>query len=108
MYIRMNSRGKQLTDFENFKAELYEKVLAGEETEEFKKKIDGEWYSMLWDANVAESNVKDDKKIDIEKEALLIDSLLKRLIHWMIVSKACVERSIILKKERDKCCVPTF
>ena len=100
LYIRMNSRGKQLTDFENFKAELYEKVLAGEETEEFKKKIDGEWYSMLWDANVAESNVKDDKKIDIEKEALLIDSLLKRLIHWMIVSKACVERSIILKKER--------
>lgn len=100
LYIRMNSRGKQLTDFENFKAELYEKVLAGEDTEEFKKKIDGEWYSMLWDANVAESNVKDDKKIDIEKEALLIDSLLKRLIHWMIVSKACVERSIILKKER--------
>lgn len=100
LYIRMNSRGKQLTDFENFKAELYEKVLAGKDTEEFKKKIDGEWYSMLWDANVAESNVKDDKKIDIEKEALLIDSLLKRLIHWMIVSKACVERSIILKKER--------
>ena len=100
LYIRMNSRGKQLTDFENFKAELYEKVLAGEETEEFKKKIDGEGYSMLWDANVAESNVKDYKKIDIEKEALLIDSLLKRLIHWMIVSKACVERSIILKKER--------
>ena len=105
LYIRMNSRGKQLTDFENFKAELYEKVLKSEKgdndkTNNFKKNIDGEWYSMLWDANVAESNVKDDKKIDIEKEALLIDSLLKRLIHWMIVSKACVERSIILKKER--------
>ncbi len=104
LYIRMNSRGKQLTDFENFKAELYEKVLAGKDTEEFKKKIDGEWYSMLWDANVAESNVKDNRKekVDIEKEAQLIDELLKRLIHWTIVSKACEEGGVTLKRPRGK------
>lgn len=100
LYIRMNSRGKQLTDFENFKAELYEKVLTDKDmgTESLKKNIDGDWYSLLWDANVVESNVKDDKKIDIEKEARLIDSLLKRLIHWTIVSKACVKGCITLKK----------
>ena len=104
LYIRMNSRGKQLTDFENFKAELYEKVLAGKDTEEFKKKIDGEWYSMLWDANVAESNVKDNRKekVNIEKEAQLIDELLKRLIHWTIVSKACEEGGVTLKQPSGK------
>lgn len=104
LYIRMNSRGKQLTDFENFKAELYEKVLAGKDTEEFKKKIDGEWYSMLWDANVAESNVKDNRKekVNIEKEAQLIDELLKRLIHWTIVSKACEEGGVTLKRPSGK------
>lgn len=105
LYIRMNSRGKQLTDFENFKAELYEKVLKSEKgdndkTNNFKKNIDGEWYSMLWDANIAESNVKDNKKIDIEKKARLIDSLLKRLFHWTVVSKACVkEEGTTFKKE---------
>ena len=106
LYIRMNSRGKQLTDFENFKAELYEKVLTDEDdlAKNFKKKIDGEWYSMLWDANVAESNVKDNRKekVDIEKEAQLIDELLKRLIHWTIVSKACEEGGVTLKQPRGK------
>ena len=92
LYIRMNSRGKQLTDFENFKAELYEKVLKGDKCEkekEFKSKIDGDWYSMLWKYAVikAEDKAKDKAK-DIEEKARLIDALMKRIIHWTIVGKA--------------------
>ena len=58
LYIRMNSRGKQLTDFENFKAELYEKILksdkndSAEKINDFKKNIDGDWYSLFWDAEL--------------------------------------------------------
>lgn len=92
LYIRMNSRGKQLTDFENFKAELYEKVLKGDKCEkekDFKSQIDGDWYSMLWEYAVikAEDKAKDKAK-DIEEKARLIDALMKRIIHWTIVGKA--------------------
>ena len=95
LYIRMNSRGKQLTDFENFKAELYEKVLNDYRDEqavaikEFKLKTDGDWYSLLWDAAVikTEDRAKDRAK-DIEEKARLIDALMKRIIHWTIVGKA--------------------
>lgn len=92
LYIRMNSRGKQLTDFENFKAELYEKILNDDKCKkekDFKSKIDGDWYSMLWEYAVikVEDKVKD-KTNDIEEKARLIDVLMKRIIHWTIVSKA--------------------
>ena len=92
LYIRMNSRGKQLTDFENFKAELYEKVLSDYRDEqavaikEFKLKTDGDWYSMLWDAAVIKT--EDNRAEDIEVKARLIDALMKRIIHWTIVGKA--------------------
>ena len=102
LYIRMNSRGKQLTDFENFKAELYEKVLTDKDTEEFKKNIDGEWYSMLWDTNVAEGNVKDNKKVNIEKKASLIDNLLRRLLHWIIVSSICANKEATVLTSTSK------
>lgn len=95
LYIRMNSRGKQLTDFENFKAEIYEKILTDvggkNAINKFKEKIDGDWYSLLWEADIDESNVEKGHKKDIEKEAMQIDSLLKRIIHWTIVSAACVK-----------------
>lgn len=94
LYIRMNSQGKQLTDFENFKAELYEKILKGdmyekkEEIKEFKSKIDGDWYSMLWEAKVIKTEDKaKDRAQDIEERARLIDALMKRIIHWTIVGK---------------------
>ena len=93
LYIRMNSRGKQLTDFENFKAELYEKVLTDEDdlAKNFKKKIDGDWYSMLWDLNVVN---------DIEKKARLTDALFKRLIHWTIVCVACAQPDVKVQSGR--------
>lgn len=102
LYIRMNSRGKQLTDFENFKAELYEKVLKSEKgdndkTNNFKKNIDGDWYSLFWDAELCretsnknqDTNGKNKDEKDIEKRATLIDRLLQHIFHWTIVSSIC-------------------
>lgn len=53
IYIKMNSRGKPLTDFEHFKAELLKVVRdEGGDMEEASKrigmKIDREWTDMLW------------------------------------------------------------
>ncbi|MGY2084866.1 DUF262 domain-containing protein [Blastococcus sp. SYSU DS0539] len=49
LYIKMNSRGKPLTPFENFKARL-EQTLAWspERAKDLAHKIDGRWADLLW------------------------------------------------------------
>jgi hypothetical protein len=50
LYIKMNARGKPLTDFENFKAR-FENFLAekhSDKKEEFSWKVDLQWTEMFW------------------------------------------------------------
>lgn len=70
LYIKMNARGKQLTNFENFKADLvgYIQEKAEEENEKWKNlassvngipaKLDTEWTDIFW------QNKTDDGRID--------------------------------------------
>lgn len=50
LYIKMNSRGKPLTEFEHFKAEWegYLKLIDKDSAERVSRKIDIEWTDMLW------------------------------------------------------------
>lgn len=52
IYIKMNSRGKPLTDFEHFKAELLKVIRSEKDDEATAKriglKIDREWTDLLW------------------------------------------------------------
>ena len=51
LYIKMNSRGKHLTDFERFKAELKRNIeaVAGEgSARDIIRKIDTDWTNLLW------------------------------------------------------------
>ena len=48
LYIKMNSRGKELTEFENFKAQFSE-GLAEEDKKTFTARIDGAWSDLFWD-----------------------------------------------------------
>lgn len=50
LYIKMNSRGKPLTPFENFKAQFEEMVkkVHPDRAEEFARKIDTTWSDILW------------------------------------------------------------
>lgn len=51
LYIKMNSRGKPLTDFENFKARFEKLLDDGTDTSRFDRiihKIDGVWTDVLW------------------------------------------------------------
>lgn len=62
LYIKMNSRGKPLTEFEQFKAKLEEKIMERNDIndENLLKKIDNEWTDMLWEYR-EEDNLIDEK-----------------------------------------------
>lgn len=62
LYIKMNSRGKPLTTFENFKAH-FEQVLeksCPSQANNFAKKVDTEWADTLW-AYRGDDNLVDDE-----------------------------------------------
>lgn len=62
LYIKMNSRGKPLTEFEHFKAEFEKiiKVVSNDLYNEFVHKVDKEWLDMLWDYR-GNDNIIDDE-----------------------------------------------
>lgn len=62
LYIKMNSRGKPLTPFENFKAR-FEQMLehsCPDRVEEFAQKIDGAWADLLWPFRGSDDIVDDE------------------------------------------------
>ncbi|TDE51435.1 DUF262 domain-containing protein [Flavobacterium sp. GT3P67] len=58
LYIKMNSRGKPLTEFENFKANFSYYLEIDE-----KSKLDNEWYDIFWKLESSKSTLEI-KKID--------------------------------------------
>lgn len=60
LYIRMNARGKMLTEFENFKSE-FSKIIRYNHSllEDVKNKIEYEWVDNLWDYREEDSFVID-------------------------------------------------
>lgn len=62
LYIKMNSRGKPLTAFENFKARFEQMIerSAPARVDEFATKVDGVWADMLW-PHRGEDNIVDDE-----------------------------------------------
>lgn len=48
LYIKMNSRGKPLTEFENFKAHFEKTIRSSPRANEFALKVDTTWSDLLW------------------------------------------------------------
>ena len=48
LYIKMNSRGKPLTEFENFKAHFEKTIQWSPRSAEFALKVDTSWSDLLW------------------------------------------------------------
>lgn len=90
LYIRMNSRGKQLTVFENFKASLYgfieeqENLELKEQKKAIASKMDADWLEMIW--NLPDYS-EEDKFAIAEQYA---DVFFRDLLHWIFVNTACV------------------
>jgi hypothetical protein len=69
LYIKMNSRGKPLTDFENFKAKFEQHLqgMTGVENYEpslkeyFAQRIDTKWAALFWEFRDKAENVIDDR-----------------------------------------------
>lgn len=60
LYIRMNARGKTLTDFENFKSEFFKIIRYNHVLlEEVKEKIEYRWVENLWDYRKKDTYVID-------------------------------------------------
>jgi hypothetical protein len=53
LYIKMNSRGKPLTDFENFKANFSDFLGVNE-----KSKLDNDWYDIFWKLESSKDNLE--------------------------------------------------
>jgi hypothetical protein len=65
LYVKMNSRGKELTEFENFKARFEQciKQIDSEDAmaiyDDFAKKIDRDWTDLFWSYRDPETNLFD-------------------------------------------------
>lgn len=109
LYIKMNARGKQLTNFENFKADLvgYINKMAAEERAEEKNtkwenlassvngipaKLDMEWTDIFW------RNKTDDGRID----EIYFAFLNRYFLHYAIADLDVNEKSSIWKLYGDK------
>ncbi|MFI5734025.1 DUF262 domain-containing protein [Kribbella sp. NPDC051587] len=66
LYIKMNSRGKPLTPFENFKARFEQDIAYSGRADEFAHKIDGAWSDLLWPFHGGDHIVDDEFMCYIE------------------------------------------
>lgn len=69
LYIKMNSRGKPLTDFEHFKAELDKQLSSLNDSilaNDIRKKFDTTWTDLLWEYRNSGTNTEQDTIVDDE------------------------------------------
>jgi hypothetical protein len=83
LYIKMNARGKHLTDFEVFKAKFEQHINKesweeGEETTEtFSHKIDTLWTDLFWNYRDKTENVFDEQLLNFFRTMAVINYTLK-------------------------------
>ncbi len=82
LYIKMNARGKPLTDFENFKAKFEQLVTKNkweentELTETFSYKIDTDWTDLFWNYRDESKNIFDQQLMNFFKTLAEINNAL--------------------------------
>jgi|GEM_PF-319556 len=87
LYIKMNARGKALTEFENFKASFEKVISSNNLSEDFIKKIDGIWLDAFWKFTIESFNKKDDVEQDVSKFTKRCDgfmlSFIKKITEYL-------------------------
>ena len=96
LYVKMNARGKQLTDFENFKTELVQhakddSILGEEEALKFAAKLDVEWTDIFW-----ENRWKDTKTDDVSIDEIYF-TFINRFVRLECIKKYS-DKSVYIKK----------
>lgn len=83
LYIKMNARGKPLTDFENFKAKFEQHINKEnwenntEETETFSHQIDTIWTDLFWNYRDKTDNVFDVQLLNFFRTMAIINYTIK-------------------------------
>lgn len=83
LYIKMNARGKPLTDFENFKAKFEQHIKQNEwesnlaPTETFAHKIDTVWTDLFWNYRDKTENIFDEQLLNFFRTKAVINYTLK-------------------------------
>ncbi|KAA6341816.1 hypothetical protein EZS27_010389 [termite gut metagenome] len=78
LYIKMNSRGKALTEFEYFKAGFSEILTNPSEKERFEKSVDQDWIDAIWNIVLEPGNLKNEDDI-----ALIVDNCFLNLFNFI-------------------------
>lgn len=86
LYIKMNSRGKELTDFEHFKSQFSE-ILNEDHTKIFNDKIDKEWSDLFWNI------FKNKKEEDLAK---IVDAGFLSFF-WYITDIITIKKKILIQ-----------
>ena len=83
LYIKMNSRGKPLTRFENHKARFEQliKRLSDSNHRRFSKSIDNEWTDLLWP-------LRDERHL-IDDRYMRLYGFVTEVIRWWLDPNAC-------------------
>jgi hypothetical protein len=78
LYIKMNSRGKTLTEFEYFKAGFSELISDPNQKERFEQSIDGKWVENIWKIILDSGVVGEENDI-----ALTVDNAFLNLFNFI-------------------------
>src|SRR5690606_29986348 len=79
-YIKMNARGKPLSDFENFKASFENVISSHNSYKFFIEKIDGIWLDAFWKFTIESFNKTVDVEQDVSKFTKQCDELMLSFI----------------------------
>lgn len=118
LYIKMNARGKKLTDFENFKSELFSfKSEEGKELfrngTEFIKKFENEWTNLFWTLRHKKKNIVDHLQFEFFNRMVLAyivakgdikgvdEELYKHIIDHKFFSSIDVYRNSLTTEFKD-------
>lgn len=102
LYIKMNSRGKPLTEFEAFKSELFDYLdetvfeKLGFDKANFKKGADNEWLSMIWDLCA-----HPEQKCDSVNKAQECDSVYMAFLHQIIMNRLKVMNRLMTDESEN-------
>jgi hypothetical protein len=78
LYIKMNSRGKALTEFEYFKAGFSEILVNAEQKVRFENSVDQDWIDAVWNIVLASEHLEEDDDI-----ALIVDNCFLNLFNFI-------------------------
>jgi len=78
LYIKMNSRGKPLTEFEYFKAGFSELISDANKKKRFEQSVDGTWIDTIWHIVIASGTVNNEDDL-----ALTVDNSFLNLFNFI-------------------------